>query len=300
MDFKKSKTARIRETFGNETFIQELLADDPTLLGLGDLYLRGKERVQPSSGRLDLLYESPDEKTWYEVEVQLGATDESHIIRTIEYWDNERNDHPDRQHVAVIVAEKITSRFFNVIALFNQHIPIIAIQMSAIEIDGNHTINFTKILDRSVRTFAKNADEVFEPTDRNYWVKRTSEQSMRIADEILQFAHKEDPSSSIKYNKGYIAIKTNNDKLHTENFMSIRPRKKEIRVSLLSPKNDGLEAKLSEDNIRVEYEEELGKYRFYFSEVDYPKVRELLRNAIQFAYGALRNSPENSYVEVEE
>lgn len=26
---------------------------------------------------------------WYEVEVQLGETDASHIIRTIEYWDED-------------------------------------------------------------------------------------------------------------------------------------------------------------------------------------------------------------------
>lgn len=299
MEFTKSKTARIRETFGNEAFVQKLLADDPTLLGLGDLYLRGKERVQLSSGRLDLLFESPDEKTWYEVEVQLGATDETHIIRTIEYWDNERKDHPDRQHIAIIVAEKITSRFFNVIALFNQHIPIIAIQMSAIEIDGKHTITFTKILDQSVRIPSKNGDEVFEPADRNYWVKRTSEQSMRIADEIFQLAHEEDSSSSIKYNKGYIAIKTTSDKVDSENFVNIRPRKKEIRVSVLSPKNDDLETKLLKDNLRFEYEEELGKYRFYFSEMDYPKARETLRHAIHVAYDALKNSSGDSFVGAE-
>jgi len=32
--------------------------------------------------------------TRYHVELQLGATDESHIIRTIEYWDTERRRWP--------------------------------------------------------------------------------------------------------------------------------------------------------------------------------------------------------------
>jgi len=40
----------------------------------------------------------------YEVEIQLGATDESHIIRTIEYWDIERKRYPQYEHTAVIVA----------------------------------------------------------------------------------------------------------------------------------------------------------------------------------------------------
>ncbi len=38
------------------------------------------------AGRLDLLLQDANQRR-YEVEIQLGATDESHIIRTIEYWD---------------------------------------------------------------------------------------------------------------------------------------------------------------------------------------------------------------------
>ena len=44
------------------------------------------ERRQPKAGRLDLLLSDPESLTRYEVEIQLGSTDESHIIRTIEYW----------------------------------------------------------------------------------------------------------------------------------------------------------------------------------------------------------------------
>jgi len=41
----------------------------------------------------------------YEVEVMLGETDPSHIIRSIEYWDNEKRKYPQRQHFAVLIAE---------------------------------------------------------------------------------------------------------------------------------------------------------------------------------------------------
>jgi len=54
---------------------------------LGDLIVKDKERIQPGAGRLDLLLQDPDTNLRYEVEIQLGKTDESHIIRTIEYWD---------------------------------------------------------------------------------------------------------------------------------------------------------------------------------------------------------------------
>ena len=94
----------------NEKWLQDQIAEDPTILGLGNLSLRAKEKVQASGGRLDLLLEDLDADTpkRYECELQLGATDESHIIRTIEYWDLERKRYPQYDHTAVLVAEDVT------------------------------------------------------------------------------------------------------------------------------------------------------------------------------------------------
>jgi hypothetical protein len=78
----------------NEKWVQEQIAEDPSILGLGDLMLRDKERIQTSSGRLDLLLQDAETLKRYEVEIQLGSVDESHIIRTIEYWDIERKRYP--------------------------------------------------------------------------------------------------------------------------------------------------------------------------------------------------------------
>jgi hypothetical protein len=111
--------------------IQEKIAEDPAIIGLGDLVLKDKERVQPRSGRLDFLMQDPDTNRRYEIEIQLDKTDESHIIRTIEYWDIEKKRYPQYDHCAVIIAEDITNRFLNVISLFNGFIPLIAIQMNA-------------------------------------------------------------------------------------------------------------------------------------------------------------------------
>ena len=43
---------------------------------------------------LDILLKDPQDDTMFEVEVMLGETDETHIIRTIEYWDNEKRRWP--------------------------------------------------------------------------------------------------------------------------------------------------------------------------------------------------------------
>lgn len=132
----------------NEKWVQERIADDPSILGLGDLILKDKERIQPRAGRLDLLLQDPDSSRRFEVEIQLGKTDEGHIIRTIEYWDIERKRYPQYDHTAVIVAEDITSRFLNVISLFNGFIPLMAIQLNAIQVSDQVSLVSTTVLDQ--------------------------------------------------------------------------------------------------------------------------------------------------------
>ncbi len=84
----------------SEVWIQKIIADSPAILGLGDLVLRDRERRQPRAGRLDMLLQDKDSMRRYEVKIQLGATDESYIIKTIEYWGMERKRYPQYEHCA--------------------------------------------------------------------------------------------------------------------------------------------------------------------------------------------------------
>ena len=118
----------------SEQWLEDRIVEDTSLLGLGDLDVIERQKSQPPGGKLDLLLRDPETLTRYVVELQLGATDPSHIIRAIEYWDVERRRYPQYEHVAVIVAEDVTGRFFNVINLFNGMIPLIAIQMKYVEL----------------------------------------------------------------------------------------------------------------------------------------------------------------------
>jgi hypothetical protein len=91
--YKPMKLERVslrKDAVLNEVWVQEQIANNPAILGLGELVLKDKERIQPRAGRLDLLLQDSETNRRYEVEVQLGETDESHIIRTIEYWNIER------------------------------------------------------------------------------------------------------------------------------------------------------------------------------------------------------------------
>ena len=135
LKYCKGERINLRSNGLDEKWLQSRIEEDPNLLGLGDVVVIQRERKQPTGGRIDFLMNDPETETMYEVEIQLGETDESHIIRTIEYWDIERRRFPSKDHKAVIVAEEITSRFFNVIALMNKSIPIIAIQLNAVKLE---------------------------------------------------------------------------------------------------------------------------------------------------------------------
>ena len=167
----------------NEHWLHERIIEDPTILGLGDVILKDKERIQPQGGRLDLLFQDPDSNDRYEVEIQLGKTNESHIIRTIEYWDIERKRFPQYDHTAVIVAEDITSRFLNVISLFNGFIPLIAIQMNAIKYKDNVSLVYTTVLDQMTLGFEEEEEQ--EIADRSYWEKRGTTSTVAMADDLL-------------------------------------------------------------------------------------------------------------------
>ena len=120
MEIITAPAISIRNAGYNEFWLRDFIYDNPSCLGLGDIEAISKEKIQSSGGRLDILLKDPEDDSMYEAEIMLGETDESHIIRTIEYWDNEKRRWPQRKHSAVLIAETITRRFFNVIQLLSQ------------------------------------------------------------------------------------------------------------------------------------------------------------------------------------
>jgi hypothetical protein len=154
----------------NEFWLRDIIYKDPSILGLGDLQTVTKEITQSRGGRLDLLLKNPTDDSMYEVELQLGATDESHIIRTIEYWDNCKKLWPKRSHTAVLVAEKITSRFFNVVQLLSMAVPLIGIQANIIQIGDAKALHFTKVIDSYEEP--EDVDPIQPSYDEKHWVDK--------------------------------------------------------------------------------------------------------------------------------
>ena len=215
----------------NEKWLQAQIDKNPEILGLGeDIEVKDTERRQSSGGRLDMLLNDPenDDKK-YTVELQLGKCDPDHIIRTIEYWDLERKRYPNHEYCAVIVAEEITSRFWNIINLFNRSIPLIAIQLDAREVNGALTLNFIKVLDEI--NFSDSEDyEKSEPADRAYWEKKSDPKMLELVDFFKQSSNKFFPTIDLKYNKHYIATKKQNK---VDNAIHFRPFKDSLDLRII-------------------------------------------------------------------
>jgi len=48
---KPEKISLLNHPALNEKWVQEVIAKDPSILGLGDLILKDKERIQPKAGK---------------------------------------------------------------------------------------------------------------------------------------------------------------------------------------------------------------------------------------------------------
>ena len=262
-----------------EDLIQEFIFNDPSVLGLGNLTPIQRERIQTAGGRLDILL-GDDDGARYEVEVQLGATDPSHIIRTIEYWDEEKKRYPQYDHCAVIVAEEITGRFMNVISLFNGAIPLIALQVSAYKRGDNEiALVFTKVIDRV--TLGNEEEDSFLVTDRNYWENKSTPKMLKQVDEIFGCIKQYAQDYELKYNKFYIG--TIKDGI-AKNFIIFKPRKNFLY--LMFKGNDDVEIikELENAGLEVTYK---ARWKEYWVSLkgfeDYKKNKELLDRFIKLS-----------------
>ena len=265
-----------------ETWIQDRIAEDPTILNLGNLVLKDKERIQPNAGRLDLLFQDSDTNRRYEVEVQLGKTNESHIIRTLEYWDIEKKRYPQYDHCAVIIAEDITSRFLNIISLFNGSVPLIAIKMEAYKYSEKEvSLIFTTVLDEVSLGLADEDEEINEITDRNYWINKGTKETVEMADSLLEIIKESLDNIELKYNKFYIGLAK--DGL-PYNFVVFRPKKSNLNLEIKLPFSEDIQKEIEEQGLDdMGYLKRWNVYRLRLSRDDVKNKKDFIKKLFTMA-----------------
>ncbi|MEI8253264.1 MAG: hypothetical protein WCG25_06050 [bacterium] len=244
--------------------------------------MKDKERIHPKAGRLDLLLQDPDSERRYEVEIQLGKVDESHIIRTIEYWDIEKKRYPQYDHCAVIIAEDITNRFLNVINIFNGSIPLIAMKMEAFKNGNDYWLNFTTVLNE-VSLGLVEEDEIKEVTDRNYREKRGTSKTVSLADELVVMINGFTSGYELKYNKFYIGLAKDGQ---PDNFAIFRPKKSNTTMEIRLEQTNETDKLIENAGLDLmEYDNKRNRYRIRVSKQDLTTNKELIVNLLKMAYG---------------
>lgn len=223
---------------------------------------------------MDILLEE-NEETRYEVEVQLGATNPDHIIRTIEYWNNESKRNKDFQHVPVLIAEEITGRFQDVISLFNKAIPIIAIQMTVFKEDaGKYGILFTKILDLSDTDSDDDIGKTFTKED---WEKKSTKDMISLVEKMYNDFIERKDEIRLNYLQMYIGLIENGT---ANNFISFVPKKKFVKIRFKSIESEEIEKKFDAVGFEINYCSRLGRKDYVVKVAnfdEYLKVKSLLK-----------------------
>lgn len=265
-----------------EKWLEDQIVENPSLLNLGEVEVRGRQRIQPRAGRLDLLLEDAESKKRYEVELQLGKTDESHIIRAIEYWDIERKRYPQYDHCAVLVAEDITSRFLNVISLFNGTIPIIAIQMQAFRIEGGVALVFTKVLDELQLGLEEPVEPPKPSRTRSDWENSVPKGIFQIVDGLFEPIKAQDASYELSYKKYFIGLTRSGT---PNNFVQFRPKQKFLKLTFRCEQSEDLEKHLETAGIElIGYDKKWREYTIRVTPSDYSSNKELLLQLMTIAY----------------
>ena len=93
------------------------------------------------------------------------------------------------------------------IRLLNRAVPVIALQLSAFELDASVGLHFIKVLDIYEETETPD-DGPAEGSSRGDWEKRSSPQSLAVMDNVIEMLTKAGLRPQVTYNKFHVALGT--------------------------------------------------------------------------------------------
>jgi predicted transport protein len=142
------------------------------------------------------------------------------------------------------------------------------------------TLFFTTVLD--VVSLGTDEEDEAEVVDRKYWETKGSKESLKLADDILDFVDKIASGYTLKYNKHYIGLSKQGI---SKNFISVIPRKKAIVLKAKLPQTDETQEILDRTDMDVmPYEKQWNQYRLRLTEKDLQQSKAPLMQLIRKAY----------------
>jgi hypothetical protein len=159
-----------------------------------------------------------------------------------------------------------------VLALLSGTVPLVAIQLNALRIDGDVILHFAKVLDQRALRRDDTTEGERAPSDRAYWLERSSQSAVEAADAIVEIINRKSPQRyQLNYNRHYIGL---SDGLRSRNFIYFRPRRKHLRVVLQAGWTTEMAERL--DDAGLATEENRGRLIYNLTPADLKKHVELV------------------------
>jgi len=156
---------------------------------------------------------------------------------------------------------------------------IIVIQLQAIKHKGDLGLIFTSVLDLIT---PDEEDETSEPTDRAYWVKRATKETVEIADQLLIYINEFAPGFSLNYTKNYIGLAQNDI---VKNFVGFDPKKSITIVSAKLIKSEEVDEIINNSDLdQLAYSNKGKRYRFRLKQADLISNKDTIIDLMKIAY----------------
>ncbi len=169
-------------------------------------------------------------------------------------------------------------------SLFNGHIPLIALQMSALKFGDQISLVFTKVVDVVTLGLNDEGEENQAVTDRNFWeTQKSTKETVALADEMLGLIKTFAPKMELKYNKFYIGLAKDGQ---SNNFAVFRPKKNSFRAEIRIKQSPDVDKLLDEAGVEImDYDKSFGYYRLRLTKTEIKKYQELLLLLLKKSYG---------------
>lgn len=268
----------------NESWLEQLVCDDPEILGLGKIKVLSQQKRQKDGiGRLDLLLESQDKGTVFVVELMLGPIDGSHIVRTIDYWlDSQKNVKANVECKAVLIGERIVdSRFGEVVKFLTKSMPLVVKEVAALQVGNAMTVHFTTIF-RSDDLEPRAKEEPTAPVDAAYWFKK-SKQTLGVAQVVIKMLQDIDASISPNFTQSYISVRVGNRT--ASGLAGFRPFRGKVRFSIRVEDASPWRKRLAKSGLQVlQTDRADNKVRLGVTREDISKNIRMVRELSQAGY----------------
>ena len=153
-----------------------------------------------------------------------------------------------------------------------------AIQVNAIETSDGVGLHFTKVLDVQQLGLVDENEEVFEITNRDYWLKRGTPGTVAIADKLLTYILEFDSYAELNYNKFYIGLKING---RSKNYAIFRPKKNYLILEIKIPEIEENDEIINQaELITLNYAKRYGYYRLRINEKELSEKSTTLKQLL--------------------